>query len=120
MELDAEPDGGVIAAAARVRLEAVLRNAPVRAEPIQQDLRLDLATLVERKEPGVTFERAARSGQSVGGEEGAQHGGPRCKSRAESFRKHAVAHALRRAARLVEGETERVIELIRLELQQAS
>src|SRR5688500_331824 len=111
MEVDAEPAGRVLDRAARVRLEAVLRNAPVRAEPIQQDVRLDLATLVERKEPGVALERAARSGQPVGRKEGAQHGGARGKSRAESFRKHTVAHALRRAARLVEGETERVIEL---------
>src|SRR4029079_18616216 len=79
-------------------------------ETVEEQLGPHLVALVQGEEAGVAFPRAACTGQAHGAEERAENGGARGESGADALGEHPVAHALRRAARLVKGEAERIGE----------
>src|SRR5450759_115354 len=119
-QLDAKADSGVVAAAARIGLEAVFADAPVTAERVGQDFGFDFIALVKREQTRVAFERAARAGQSIGGKKRTQYRSARSKACTETFRQHTVAHALRRTAGLMECHAERIAKTFGVELEQMS
>ena len=84
-QLDGKSDRRVVAAAARIGLEAVFRDTPVAAEFIGDQFGFYFIALIQREQAGVAFERAARAGQPVGGEKGAEHRRARGEARAEPF-----------------------------------
>ena len=116
VQFDADADGRVIAAAAGVGLEAVFGDAPVAAETVGEDFRFHFVAFVQREQSRAAFQRAARAGQSVGCEKRARHRVARGKSRPQALGQHAIAHALRRAAGLMEGHAERMRKPVGVEL----